>query len=262
MGKQSGIEWTDATFNPWVGCQKVSAGCANCYAEREMTRKDRWANSWGPVETSTRVRTTDQYWGQPFRWMREVQRKAEGGDGFSPLKVFCGSLCDVFEDNPSLMKWRYELFDMIAKTRPELQWLVLTKRPRQARDFFRESPEQLADNLWLGTSIEDQETLDKRAPMMRDILLDNPSCKTFLSVEPLLEFVDLSGWVVMTDWVIVGGESGPNYRPMDPEWARAIRDTCNRWSVPFFFKQMAGVRPKTVAIPEDLAVRNFPIELA
>ena len=129
MGKNSKIEWTDHTFNPWVGCQKVSAGCANCYAERFMTRKPRWVNAWGLPETSERLRT--KTWGNPARW--NWQAAVEG----KRFKVFCGSLCDIFEDNFQVAEWRLELWDLIEAT-PNLDWLLLTKRPGNIMDFVPE----------------------------------------------------------------------------------------------------------------------------
>ncbi len=240
MGENSKIEWTDHTFNPWVGCQKVSAGCANCYAEREMTRKPRWANAWGPPATSERLRTTEAYWRKPFIW----QRKAE--ESGTTAKVFCGSLCDVFEDNRQVEHWRIELFEDVIPETPYLTWLILTKRPERAQEFFNDRPELLTGNIWLGVSAEDQQTANERIP----ILLQIPAFVRFVSAEPLLGGISLAPFLYHNQglgfrrdegdsihWVIAGGESGPNARPMHPDQAWLIRDQCQDAKTPFFFKQ-------------------------
>lgn len=238
MGKQTEIAWTDSTFNPWIGCSKVSAGCANCYAETLMDKR-MGRVQWGIG--GTRSRTSEQYWQQPLRWNAEAERTGV------PRSVFCGSLCDWLEDRVDCQHWRYDLFDLIEATQ-HLRWLMLTKRPEEAGraiyaagytsmlEFFERNP-----HVWFGISVENQEQADKRIPL----LLDIPARVRFLSMEPLLGPVDfrkvprfnrvdlnLRGW-----WVIVGGESGPNARPMHPEWVRSIRRQCNAAGVPFFFKQ-------------------------
>ncbi len=240
MGKDSKIEWTDHTFNPWVGCQKVSAGCANCYAERDMTRKPRWANAWGPPETSERLRT--KTWRDPVKW----NKQAEAED--TRHRVFCASLGDVFEDNSEVINWRLDLFGLIETT-PHLDWLILTKRPEIALRFFQMTGE-LHDNIWMGVSVENQETANERIPR----LLKIPAAMRFVSCEPLLGRIDfaeaayackgpridgltLAGLWDHLHWVIVGGESGPQARPMHTEWVRDIRDQCQEADVPFFFKQ-------------------------
>jgi protein gp37 len=232
MGKQTEIAWTDSTFNPWIGCAKVSAGCANCYAETLMDKR-MGRVEWGV--NGTRVRTSDAYWRQPLKWNREAWK-------IGRRRVFCASLADVFEDRPELSPWRTDLFALINAT-PHLDWLLLTKRPENVIEMVVwDAPGcKLPDNVWLGTSVENQEQADKRIPL----LLTIPASVRFLSMEPLLGRVDfrkvpgfnrvdlnLRGW-----WVIVGGESGHNARPMHPEWARSIRDQCQAAGVPFFFKQ-------------------------
>jgi protein gp37 len=251
MGKNSKIQWTDHTFNPWVGCQKVSAGCAHCYAEREMTRKTRWANAWGPPASSERLRTTEAYWRKPFRWQLEAKE-----NGTAP-KVFCGSLCDVFEDNRQVEHWRIELFEHVICETPHLTWLVLTKRPERALEFFNNRPELLTGNIWMGTSAEDQETYDERKGDLCAIEAE----KIFLSLEPLILPVNLDLDYYPVDWVIVGGESGPDYRLTDMKWVRSIRDQCQDAGVPFFFKQVSGTRPNDSYIPKDLRIREFPSRL-
>ncbi len=245
MGKDSKISWTDHSFNPWVGCQKVGLGCMNCYAEHDMTRKLRWANAWGSPETSERLKT--KTWNDPVKWNRQAQ-----ADGTRP-KVFCGSLCDVFEDNPQVIDWRLDLFSLIEDT-PYLDWLILTKRPEIAQRFFAMT-NNLHDNIMMGVSIEDQATADERI----DYLASVPARTRFLSLEPLLGPVNLGlmgtapkTWTANGDyrpvwsffhWVIVGGESGPNARPMHLDWVRDIRDQCQEADVPFFLKQWGEYAP-------------------
>ncbi len=234
MGKDSKIEWTDHTFNPWVGCQKVSQGCANCYAERDMTRKPRWANTWGPPETSERLRT--KTWRGPVQWNKQAE--AEG----NPQKVFCGSLCDVFENNPQVGHWRIELFEDVIHNTPWLQWLILTKRPERALEFFENRPELLTANVWMGTSIENQDTHYERIGELCNI----EAPRVWLSLEPLLGPVQLDLAYYPVAWVIVGGESGPNARPMHPDWIRSIKDQCQEADIPFFFKQWGEYAPTNV----------------
>lgn len=275
MGEATAIEWCHATFNPWIGCSKVSAGCANCYAETLMDHRYKKVN-WG--EGGTRIRTSPSYWKQPLKWDREAAAAGER------RRVFCASLADVFESplnqNLALVldTWRVDLWALITAT-PNLDWLLLTKRPRNVKRFVPDSwMRQWPRNVWIGTSIEDQEAANQRVPY----LLTIPAAVRFLSVEPLLGPVDLNRipvpqWVQDMDptwhhavldadrvsWVIVGGESGPGARSMDLAWARSIRDQCAEAGVAFFFKQVGGERNKgghLDVIPEDLRIREYPQE--
>ena len=245
MAENSKIEWTDHTFNPWIGCTKVSDGCKHCYAETLM---DKRYGRVGWCPQGTRQRTSEANWRKPLAWNRRA--KAEG----RRYKVFCASLADVFEDRQELIAWRVDLLDMIGRT-SHLDWLLLTKRPENVQDMIAQAtgrhPEAwLANhmNVWIGTSVEDQKAADERIPH----LLHIPARVRFLSMEPLLGAVGLDqvydhtlrtpGTILMPfyhgiHWVIVGGESGPHARPMHPDWVRSIRDQCVDASVPFFFKQ-------------------------
>lgn len=239
MTENSKIEWTDHTFNPWIGCTKVSPGCKNCYAETLMTRKPRWADTWGLQ--GTRLRTSEQYWKQPLAWNRKAGKEGRR------YKVFCGSLCDVFEyqdSQPELSDWRGDLFGLIKAT-PSLDWLLLTKRLRTTPHFVGSW-----DNVWLGASVENQEQADTRIQLLEK----NPARLHFLSCEPLLGPIDVYADYGCIDWVIVGGESGLNARPMDLAWARSIRDQCQTAGVPFFMKQIDKKQP----IPDDLMIREWP----
>lgn len=236
MGENSKIEWCDHTFNPVLGCVKVSTGCKHCYAEAMMDA--RWKKAeWGP--NTRRIRTSAANWRQPLRW--NAIAKATG----RRARVFCASLADVFEDHPDWVEPRVDLFRMIVHT-PHLDWLLLTKRPENVMPMLDAMGwPSLMDNVWLGTSVEDQPAAYKRIPELRKI-----SAKVlFLSVEPMLGPLDLedlayeaagpawAGYNKLVDWVIAGGESGPKARPMEAEWVRSLRDQCVGAGVPFFFKQ-------------------------
>ena len=231
MAENSAIEWTDHTFNPWVGCVKVSEGCKYCYAEDFMTKKPRWANTWGPAEITERIKT--KTWSNPVKWNKEAKESGKR------VRVFCASLADVFEDNPQLVEWRTELLDLIINT-PHLDWQILTKRPENVNRMIEQSTGfsdaemwfHAARNVWMGTSVENQEQADIRIPE----LLNIPAAVRFLSMEPLLGPININKYSNI-DWVIVGGESGPKARPMHPDWVRSLRDQCQDTGAAFFFKQ-------------------------
>jgi len=231
MGDRTKIEWCDHTFNPWIGCQKVSPGCDNCYAEA-LTNRYGWT-TWGPH--GERKRTSTVNWKKPLQW-------AKGTHSYRP-RVFCASLADVF-DNRVPVEWRYDLFDLIAAT-PQLDWLLLTKRPENLVRMF---PTSKWDNIWLGTTAEDQQHFDRRYPLIREVRVP----VHFISYEPAIG--PLSNLWGKPEWLICGGESGPRARFMDPAWARDVRDQCREAGIAFFMKQMTGKKP----IPDDLMVRQFP----
>lgn len=236
MGANSKIEWTHHTFNPWIGCAKVSAGCKNCYAENLMDHR------YGRVQwgvNGTRSKTGADNWRKPMQWDKAAKALGERH------RVFCASLADVFEDRPDLVEWRLELFTLIDAT-PHLDWLLLTKRPENIMkmwpDYMGMPIRRL--NVWLGTSTEDQAAADMRIPEL--LKAGFLSRFTFLSCEPLLGPVDLQlqgrnlGIISRgeeVNWVIAGGESGAGARRMEPEWAMSLRDQCNEGGVPFLFKQ-------------------------
>lgn len=252
MGANSTIEWCDHTFNPWIGCTRVSPGCDNCYAERLAT--NRLGVPWGPH--AERRRTAASTWQQPLAWNRQAQREGRRA------RVFCASLADVF-DNQVPGQWRSDLWLLIRNT-PHLDWLLLTKRPQNIAKMLP-CPEDNClpewgtgwPNVWLGTTAENQAEADRRTPH----LLAIPARVRFLSCEPLLGPVDLrfvSGpngtqvidalrgasryphWVSEASrihWVISGGESGPGARPSAPNWHRNLRDQCADAGAAYFFKQ-------------------------
>jgi protein gp37 len=291
--KGTKIEWATHTFNPWIGCQKVSAACKYCYAETQVNR-------FGGHFSAVRRMTTDSYWKQPLKWNKEAEGATERP------RVFCASLADVFENwhgtildakGRMICRNRFEtdnwfsdrepiidehaitmddvrarLFALIDST-PNLDWLLLTKRPENIAKMWCSHvntdglpPSQLhRSNVWLGTTVENQEQAAKRIPELlkcRDL-----SPVLFLSCEPLLGPVDLESLRIGSefdktglpwfdcldgtafscddigkgypkiDWVIAGGESGRDARPMNPDWARSLRDQCQAAGVAYHFKQ-------------------------
>jgi len=260
MGETTGIAWCDHTFNPWIGCMKVSAGCDHCYAETLMdTRYHRV--EWGQRKTDatepsvgTRLRTSPGNWKQPLRWARKARQAIEDFDaGMLTIRphrprVFCSSLADVF-DNQVDRAWRWELWDLIAQT-PELDWLLLTKRPENIGGMLGPWERRFPPNVWLGATCEDQAAYDRRWPILQEFNLRI----RFISYEPAIGPLDILRHKEKPDWLICGGESGKNYRAMPHEWAYRVMDDCNEHFVPFFMKQMAGLVP----IPDDLLLRQFP----
>ena len=248
MSENSKIEWTDHTFNPWIGCTKVSPGCDHCYAERDMADRLKVVQ-WGPH--GERVRTKPANWAKPLAWNRRHDEFfAQHG---RRQRVFCASLADVF-DNAVDPAWRADLLELIDQT-PNLGWLLLTKRIGNVAGMLPNGWLMDHANVWLGASIVNQAEADRDIPK----LLQVPARVRFLSMEPLLGSVDLKlsrpardddrqdldGYcdTIITSvgaglhWIIVGGESGPAARPMHPDWARSLRDQCAAAGVPFLFKQ-------------------------
>lgn len=265
---RSKIEWTDYTFNPWIGCTKVSSGCKNCYAERENKFR-KWTDGWGPG--APRKRTSPANWKAPIlwdmtRWFVCPECGWRGPEGETALsnfgeprcpacecgnglmetraRVFCASLADVFDEEvPDT--WRDDLRRLMRST-PYLDWLILTKRVEKMVDYFDKEPFFfMGSNLWLGVSVEDQKTADYRIPYLFRVHAE----KKFVSFEPALEKVDFRPYLLADPdrpnwsrlnslhWIIVGGESGPGARPMHPDWARLTRDQCKDAGVAFTFKQ-------------------------
>lgn len=281
MSDKTGIEWTDATWNPLVGCSVKSPGCKNCYAmpmahriqamskasgrstHYEGTTRDT-AN--GPVFSGRINLAPPHILNQPLNWKR-------------PRVIFVNSMSDLFHENVP-WNWIDEIFTVMAEC-PQHIFQILTKRSARMRDYILNFTERRKDfdchsgldwckwplpNVWLGVSVEDQKRADERIPD----LLETPAAVRFLSCEPLLgpldlTRIDLDGYseiyplkgttdcedddgnktpdLPSLDWVIVGGESGPDARPMHPHWARTIRDQCQAEAVPFFFKQWGEWRP-------------------
>lgn len=243
MAENSKIAWTDHTFNPWVGCQRVSQGCVHCYAETLVTGR-MGRDVWGAKGKRERTKT----WGQPVKFNREAEARQE------PAKVFCASLADVFEDAPGPNEWRPDLWRLIFDT-PWLDWLLLTKRPENIAKML---PDEWAPggwgNVWLGTSIEDYRVAERAS-----ILAAVPAHVHFISYEPAIGPLGLDpADLDPIEWLITGGESGPGHRPMDLEWARDAQDLCTSTDTAFFFKQSSGPRPETGVDALGGIFRDFP----
>ena len=243
MSANSKIEWTDHTFNPWVGCTKISPGCDHCYAESWAKRSG--MVRWGP--DAPRRLTSEANWNQVAKWDRAA-RLAN-----TRVKVFCASLADVF-DNEAKTEWRMRLASLIYDT-TNIDWLLLTKRIGNVAPMCSGDSvlfDVIATKVWLGITVVNQEEADRDIPK----LLAIPAHKRFLSIEPMLGPVDLERprpgpdlgqegnkicqpWLIQSgiDWIIAGGESGPGARPAQPDWFRSLRDQCAAAGVPFFFKQ-------------------------
>ena len=227
MAEKTGISWTDSTFNPWIGCTKVGPGCDNCYAEALMDK--RWHKvQWGAGKP--RSRTSDANWRTPLFW--ESQHEAFALMHGRRRRVFCASLADVF-DNEAPPQWRGELWALVKAT-PHLDWLILTKRIGNVLGMA--PAEGLPPNVWLGATMVNQPEWDRD---MRKLLAVDASVR-FVSAEPMIGPIrggmDLHG----LDWVIVGGESGHNARPIQREWIDSLRLECEAAGVAFFFKQWGG----------------------
>lgn len=232
MAENSEIAWTHHTFNPWIGCTKVSAACDHCYAEAWDARGMQGLPSrWGPHADRTRTKT----WHNPIKWNREAERLG------IRYRVFSASLADVFDNHRSISdEWRAGLWRLIADT-PHLDWLLLTKRPQNITKML---PDQFGlpawgngwANVWLGTSTENREEMLRRGTALRQV----PAAVRFWSAEPLLEDLGAIPRRIMPNWIIAGGENGKAFRPSNPDWFRSIRDQCFDDGVPFLFKQWAG----------------------
>lgn len=280
------IEWADYTFNPWEGCTKVSPGCAHCYAEARNKRFK--GGNWG--KGAPRRLTSDTNWELPVRWNNAPNLRRP--------RVFCPSIADWLDEEVPT-EWLARLLKLIYHT-PNLDWILLTKRPENWERRIGEAYEhshrdtwqslwiqgEPPPNIWLGTSVEDQKRADERIPE----LLKIPAAIRFLSVEPMLEWIDLAytcfngadsfGTMPGIHWAIFGGESGPGARPCNIDWIRDGVRQCRSAGVTPFVKQLGAkpvqtvanqfhVSPKPIELkdkkggdwsewPEDLRVREFP----
>jgi protein gp37 len=278
MAANSKIEWTDHTFNPWIGCTKVSPGCANCYAESENNRR-KWAvEGWG--RGKPRHRTSQSNWDKVYSWNAQAKNAVERP------RVFCASLADWL-DNEVPITWLADLLLLIDQT-PNLDWLLLTKRPENFEPRMQAifdsgiadcrvivpdlwlNHRRPPENVWFGVSVEVQQRANERIPE----LLKIPARLRWLSCEPLLGPLNLEqvyssygtiydvlyGYEMgmgggfqanKIDWVVAGGESGPNARGLDSIWVRSLRDQCKRNKTPFFFKQWGEWLPPGQSFPAN-----------
>jgi protein gp37 len=249
--RSSAIEWTDATFNPWWGCVRVSPACAHCYADQQAKRYGH-----GGLWDGAHRFLSDHHWRQPLKWNREAEATR------TPLKVFCASMADVFEDHVELEPWRARLWPLIEET-PWLRWQLLTKRPENVASMVPWG-DQWPKHVWIGTSIE-----NSRFTFRADVLREIPAPVRFVSAEPLLaglfengkpnrQPLDLEG----IHWMIAGGESGPRARSTDLAWLRELRDACRSRDVAFFLKQLGGRGDKRggdKAVLDGELLRELPV---
>ncbi|HEY6965844.1 MAG TPA: DUF5131 family protein [Burkholderiales bacterium] len=288
MGERTGIAWCHHTFNPWIGCTRVSPGCDHCYAAVSRPAAA-LGIKWGAGEP--RHRTSRHNWNLPHRWNKAVEIAAGKfalGQGPNPGRrfVFCSSLADVF-DNEVPAAWRSELWSTVRAT-PYLTWLILSKRIGNAVKMMPhvDGPGGELQNVWLGASVVNQEEADRDIPK----LIATPAVKRFVSYEPALglidwwPFLDASHNGRRLDWIIVGGESnqgGRNARPFDIAWARSTVEQCRAAGVACFVKQLGSNIVETIGQaqftgrreqlsikdntasdpaewPEDLRVQEFP----
>ena len=250
MGKETSIEWTHHTFNPWWGCVKVSAACDHCYAETWAKRLGE--DVWGP-QTERRF-FSDAHWKEPIKWNAEAE--ASG----ARHRVFCASMADVFENRKDLIPHRLRLLELIDRT-PHLDWLLLTKRIHLVKKQLPKGY-QFPSNVWLGATVENQASAGKRIKYLLEFT--SPAVR-FLSCEPLLGPLDISEFLrrgslgTRVDWVIAGGESGHGSRPMEPQWPEELRKQCSTARVPFHFKQWGHWAP--VELAGDAVTRRTPIHI-
>jgi len=221
MGENTSILWTDNTFNPWWGCLKIAPGCDNCYAETLDTRVG--GNFWKEKPR----RTSEANWNKVLKWHDKAITENKR------YKVFCGSMMDWCDKNAPEGALS-DLFQLIKAT-PMLDWQLLTKRANRIKQSLPEDWGSGYDNVWLGVTVENMAHGFDRINRLQEI----PAKIKFISAEPLLEqlhYINLFG----IDWVIAGGESGPNFRPFNIGWAEDLYIECQRRGVPFFFKQHGG----------------------
>jgi protein gp37 len=252
MGKITGIEWTDSTWNPIRGCSRVSEGCRNCYAESVAALFSSPGRAYeglamfkgGDARWTGEVRFIEKHLADPLGWKE-------------PSKIFVNSMSDLF--HPGVKhEWLASIFDVMARA-PQHTYQILTKRPERMFDALLTAQAIGADfertyghiwpppNWWFGVSVEDQATANHRLP----ILARCPAATRFVSYEPALGPVNFAAAmggdpraVLAFDWIIVGGESGPRARPMHPDWPRSVRDLCSELGIPFFFKQWGEWMPR------------------
>ena len=242
--QNSRISWTDHSFNPWIGCTKVSQGCRHCYAENFVVNRLRRPDVWGPE--SERWVTGRKNWAKPRAWNRQARRQGVR------QRVFCASFADVFEEHPALDVPRTDLWKLIAET-PALDWQLLTKRPENIAGLLPADWGDGWDHVWLGTSIEDMQVAERAA-----ILAAVPARVRFISYEPALGPLDnlpLAG----IHWVIYGAESGPDWRPEDKAWARSMRDRCRDAGIAFWHKQSNHLYPGRGERLDGELIREWPM---
>ena len=260
--EKTNIAWTNATFNPVWGCQKVSEACKNCYAETISSRMGfgtKRPNLW---KTSGKETATGKGWAVKngrrvfgkHRWNKLLDWNRKAKLTGEKVLVFAGSMCDVFEDHQTTSEELKKLWEYIRQT-PNLTYQLLTKRPE---NIFEKLPADWADfehgysNVWLGTTVENQ----NRAWRFNEVLADIPAAVRYVSYEPALGPIDLR-WEKL-DWLIAGGESGPDRREFNYDWARDVHSTCKQNDVAFFYKQDTAFRSSTNPYLDGKKYYNWP----
>lgn len=265
MAMNSNIEWTHHTFNPWVGCSKVSDGCKFCYAETLMDKRYGKVK-WGPNGT----RMVKKDWSEPRKWNKLAAAAGERH------RVFCASLADIFEGPETMPESEWpkvcdarERLGLLIEATPHLDWLLLTKRPENAWRWGATGArwrDGWPSNVWLGTSVENQATADERIPH----LLKVPAAVRFISLEPQIDevsFLNADGDALRggmkgdIHWLIQGGESGPGARRFDVLWAERMRDECKLGGIAYFLKQL-GSNPfiGDASHPHGWPTENSPVD--
>jgi protein gp37 len=253
MAEKTIIAWTDHTFNIAWGCVKIDPGCAHCYADAFDHRIG--GNHWGanaPRRTFSR-----KHWEEPLQWERESRSSLCGkapagirGPGL-PHLIFSSSMCDIFEDHPTIATERDKLWNLIRQT-PHLHWQLLTKRADRIAGNLPSDWGQGWPHVWLGVSMSEPKGM-WRADALRNI----PAAVRFISYEPALAALpDLN--MTGIDWLIYGGESGPGFRPHDLAWPRQMKAKCEAAGIPFFFKQSAAPRTEMGTTLDGETIHNFP----
>jgi len=238
MGLKTKIEYCTATHNFWYGCDKISEGCKNCFAERIYKRF--YKNFGGTSPDFSKIIKAKNF-DAPLKWKK-------------PQIILVNDMSDFFhKDVP--VEWQSQALHLMNTCNNHI-FLLLTKRPKNMAKFFSYRDVSKINNIWLGVSVENQKTADERIPE----LLKIPHFKKWISFEPLLGEIDgtkLIKWLPKIDFAVVGGETGRGARHMNPNWAYNLMRRCQYASVPFFMKQMSNKAP----IPKDLMVREYPNEL-
>jgi len=253
MAGFSKIEWTDSTFNPWVGCTKIKrpgrtpSACDFCYAEKWAKRSGQVA--WG---NNPRRRTTEAYWRSPLRW--NVQSADFYRKHGRRRRVFCASLADIF-DNQVDAEWRADLFGLVRQC-DQIDWQILTKRPQNIRKMLPRDWGDGYPNVWLGTTAEDAESYRQRVGH----LLALPAVVRFVSYEPALgPLGKIKVGDRTPDWIIIGGESGVRTdlaRPTQPQWARDVIVECRQYGVAPFLKQWGAYSNNPLVLEDGLSIKE------
>jgi protein gp37 len=270
MGKTTGIEWCDSTWNPIRGCSRVSEGCRNCYAETVAARFSGVGRPYNGLATfkiigeGTPAERVEAHWTGEVRFIEKHLRDPLAWK--TPAKIFVNSMSDLF--HPGVRDgWLAEIFDVMGRA-PQHTYLVLTKRPDRMRDVLKAASDPAVasafertysqpwppPNWWFGISVEDHKTAEYRVPILADCV----AAVRWISYEPALgpvKWRSVANYQAI-DWLVAGGESGAHARPMHPQWARDARDFCQSAGIPFFFKQWGEFAPTGDVNQEQGAVSS------